>query len=341
MGRSIRAVSCVAVAFCGLCASTVVAFGQPVDTFYKGKTISIIVGTGAGGGYDFYARLVARFIPAHISGNPGVVVQYMPGASSRVAAMHLNSVAPKDGSVIGIMTDNVVNNALLEEKVPFDLSKFAWLARLNSYVGIGAASKASGVTSVKDALDREVTVGATAGGSSTAMAPTLLNQYEGTKFKIVYGYKSSQEISIAMERGEVDAIGIVGWEALKPNQAMRDAINILYQSGLERHRDLPNVPVMHELGSTAQSQSILKFFAASASIGRSFVAPPGVPTNRVETLRGAFQRMLGAADFQDEVKKQNIDIDPATGERMAELVAQVLATPADIIAIARASGETK
>jgi tripartite-type tricarboxylate transporter receptor subunit TctC len=318
-----------------LCCAATSAFAQ--TDFYKGKTVNIVVGTGAGGGYDYYGRVVARYLPSQIPGTPNMVVQNMPGASSRVAAMHLSSVAAKDGTVIGILTDNVVNNALLEDKIPFDLNKFNWLARLNSYVGVGVASKVSGVTSVKDAYTRQVTIGAAGIGSSMATAPMLLNQYEKTKFKIVYGYPSSREITLAMERGEVDAIGIVGWEALKPDQDMLKKVNMLYQSGLERHPDLPDVPLMHELGSTSEAQSLLKFFAASSTIGRSFVAPPGVPADRIKILRDGFQKMIAAQDFKDEIKKQNIELDTATGEKIAEMVAVVLATPPNVIEVAKAS----
>lgn len=318
-----------------ICFAGAPVLAQSAADFYKGKTVTIVVGTGAGGGYDFYARLVARYIPAHIPGNPNVIVTNMPGAASRVAAMHLNSAAPKDGTVIGHLNDNIVNNALLDDKISFDIRNFNWLARLNSYVGVGAASKASGITSVKDALTREVVVGATAVGSNNSLVPALLNRFENAKFKIVYGYKGSQDISLAMERREVDVVGSLGWEALKPDLPMRQSLNLLYQFGIERHPDLPDVPVMHELGTTPESKAILKFFAAGATIGRSFVAPPGVPADRVKILRTAFQSMLSAKDFKEDLKKQNIELDPATGERMAEIVAEVLATPPNIIALGK------
>jgi tripartite-type tricarboxylate transporter receptor subunit TctC len=336
-----RALSLVLGAFLAAAAP---AAADPVADFYRGKTVRLIVGYGEGGGYDLYTRLAGLHLGRSIPGNPTVVVQNMPGAGTKVASRYIYNAAPKDGTIIGMVAQAVAQDAILENVKDFDVAKFQWLGRLTSNIDIGVTQAKSPIKSLEDARKREVLVGALAAGTTSVMAPTLLNAMAGTKFKIILGYKGSADVTLAMERGEVEAVAAIGWAGIKSSrpQWIRDKmINVLYQVVLERSPELPSVPAFGELGANPADRAALRFFASSADIGRSLFVAPGVPAERVAALRKAFRDMLADPVFIEDTKKRNIDIDPATGDQLAKIVGETLATPQDVVARMKAALERK
>ena len=322
-----RARSAALLAF--LLAATPAA-ADPIADFYRGKTVRIIVGYGEGGGYDLYTRLAGLHISRSIPGNPTVVVQNMPGAGTKVASRYIVNAAPKDGSVMGMVAQAVAQDAVLENTKDFDVSKFVWIGRLTPNIDMAVTLAGSPIKSLDDARRREVVLGSLAAGTTSVMAPTLLNAMAGTKFKMILGYKGSADVALAMERGEVEGVAAIGWAGIKssrPDWVAEKKINILYQVMLARSAELKDVPAFGELGDTDQDRAVLRFFAGSADMGRSLFVAPGVPADRIAALRKAFHDMLADPEFIQDTKKRNIDIEPATGDQLAKLVADTLATP--------------
>lgn len=305
------------------------AAADPVADFYRGKTVRIIVGYGEGGGYDLYTRLTALHIGRSIPGNPNVVTQNMPGAGTKVASRYIYNAAPKDGTIIGMVAQAVAQDAVLENQKEFDVSKFVWLGRLTPNIDIGITPAASPIKTLADAQRTEVVLGALAAGTTSVMAPTLLNAMAGAKFKLILGYKGSADVTLAMERGEVQGVAAIGWAGIKssrPDWVTGKKMNVLYQVIVERSAELKDVAAFGELGSTPEDRAVLRFFASSADMGRSLFVAPGVPPERVAALRKAFHDMLKDPLFIADTKKRNIDIEPATSDQLAKIVADTLRT---------------
>jgi tripartite-type tricarboxylate transporter receptor subunit TctC len=310
------------------------AAADPIADFYRGKTVRIIVGYGEGGGYDLYTRLAGLHIGRSIPGNPTVVVQNMPGAGTKVASRYIVNAAPKDGTVIGMVAQAVAQDAVLENTKDVDVSKFVWIGRLTPNIDMAVTPAASPIKTLADARSREVVLGSLAAGTTSVMAPTLLNAMAGTKFKLILGYKGSADVTLAMERGEVEGVAAIGWAGIKssrPDWVAGKKINILYQVMLARSAELADVPAFGELGETPGDRAVLRFFASSADMGRSLFVAPGVPADRVAALRKAFHDMLADPEFIQDTRKRNIDIEPATGDYLAQLVADTLATPPAVV----------
>jgi len=319
------------------------ALADPVEDFYKGKSVRLLIGFDPPGGYDLYGRVAATYLGNFIPGKPTVVPQNMPGAGSKTAARYLYSAAPKDGSVIGIVSQQIAQDVLIEG-TDLDATKFGWIGRITSNIDMGITWADGPVKSIDDVRKRETVVGGTGFAASSAMIPRLLNLTAGTKFKIVTGYKGSGDITLAMERGEVEVVGGTGWASTKINHPdwLRDKkIIILYQLAAERHRELPDVPTIAELALKPEDQAMLRFIGSSSEIGRYLIAPPGVPAERFAVLRKAFDDMLADKEFLADMKKRGVDLDPLSGDKLAEKVAAIMKTPTDIVARARAALEAK
>ena len=298
------------------------------EPFYKGKTISLIVGSNASGGYDTYGRLLARHMGRHIPGNPGFVVQNMPGAGGLRSANHLYNVAAKDGTVMGIFDQAVFLDQLLgAATLRGDVTRFNWIGRLTGNSAVLFAWHTAKVKTIEDALTHELIVAAP--GSSSRLNWTALNALGGTKLKLLTGYEGPATAKIAMERGEVEALSLP-WSVLQAENPewLRDKkINLLLQTGIERNRTLPDLPRMVDLAKSEDDKKVLEIFAASSVVGRSFVAPPGVPKERVDDLRAAFAAMVKDAEFLAEIARMNFDLEPLAGVDLQAFIAKDYPAP--------------
>jgi tripartite-type tricarboxylate transporter receptor subunit TctC len=309
------------------------AQGDPVAEFYKDKTVNILVGYGAGGGYDLYARVIAQFLGKHIPGQPSVIVQNMPGAGGLRAARNLATVAAKDGTVLGMLAQTLPFDTLLGYTPDVDAGRFTWIGRAAMNVEVGVAFAKSGINSIDDVRKREVPVAGTGGTASSTVVPFLLNKLAGTRFKLIAGYKSANEALVTMERGEVDMVGAIGIATIFSRHAARlkdGTVKIIYQSALTRHASIPKVPTIGELGNGKDERVILDLFAAGSAIGRALVAPPDVPPERAAALRRALAATLADPELVALAKKGNLTLEPGTAEELNGIVRKVLATPKPI-----------
>ena len=262
----------------------------------------------------------------HIPGNPSIVVRNMPGAGSFLAANHIFGNVPKDGTTIGIVSPTVA----LDEKlgtagVRFKTSEFNWIGRVNSLVNVIFMWKRAGVQSIDQAKQMEVTLAGTGAGSAVSVYPTVLNNVVGTKFKLVMGYRGSNEAMLAVERGEAEG-HCTGWDTLQTTHAdwlaNKDA-KVIVQFALKRHADLPDVPTALELARDADEKQVLGAVMNATEVGSSFFTTPGVPRDRVDALRKAFDETLADAAFLDDLKKLRVGISGMTGAELQSLIASV------------------
>jgi tripartite-type tricarboxylate transporter receptor subunit TctC len=286
------------------------------DDFYKGKTISLIVGSNASGGYDGYGRLLSRHMGKHIPGNPSFVVQNMPGANGVRSASHVYSVAPKDGTVLGIFDQAMFLRQLLGAPgVKGDVAKFNWVGRLVSNSAILFSWHTAKVQKIEDVFTNELIVAAS--GAASRLNWAALNTLAGTKFKMVTGYEGPATAKIAMMRGEVEALSLP-WSALRSENPewLRDKqINLLLQTG-DKNAGLEHLPRMIDLAKDDEARKVLEIFASPSVVGRAFVTTPDTPQERVDTLRAAFVAMLQDEAFLADAKKINFDIDAMPGAEL-------------------------
>jgi tripartite-type tricarboxylate transporter receptor subunit TctC len=299
------------------------AAAQPAEQFFKGKVINLYIGFAPGGTYDYYSRLFARFAGKHIAGNPTIVPQNMPGAGSFQAANFLYAVAPKDGTAMAMISQvSAIEEALQSPGIQFKTAEFNWIGRMSAILEVHFTWKTSKVKTIQDAREYEAPLAGTGVGSPSEGYPKLLNALAGTKFKVISGYPGSTQGMMAMERGEVDG-ALTSWHTLnrtKPDWLRNRDINLLVQYAPRRHPDLADVPAVVELGKTPEANRILGFYSSSAELGRSVVAPPGVPTERVRILRSAFDAMLKDPEFRAEIDKSQLEFQPASGDDVQKLV---------------------
>ena len=303
---------------------------QAVEDFYRGKKIDMIIGYSSGGTYDLYARLVVRYLGNYIPGKPLIVPRNMPGAGSRAAANWIYNIAPRDGTVLATADQSLsLQQAAGDKRINFDTTKFIYIGNPNVENNTTAAWHASGIKTIDDAKRREVTVGAT-GGSTSSQYPKAMNALIGTKFKIVLGYPGGNDVNLALERGEVDVRGSnswTSWKATRPDWIAEKKINILVQIGLAKARDLPDVPLLMDLGTNEDDRQLLRVLSSSTHIGRPIFTTPGVPSERVAALRKAFDTMVHDPVFIEEARREKFDIEPTTGEAMQKIVTEMTAVP--------------
>ncbi|HKA73448.1 MAG TPA: hypothetical protein VKE26_16680 [Xanthobacteraceae bacterium] len=327
----------------GLAAAAVLALAltspvraQSPAEFYKGKNVDLYVGYSVGGGYDLYARMLARHMGKYIPGNPTVVPKNMEGAGSLRLANWLYNVGPKDGTVFGIIGRGTGFDPLLGNKAAqFDATRFNWIGSANNEVSICVAWYTAGVQKFSDLQTRELVVGGTSASADTDQFPKIANGVLGTKFRIVTGYPGGNEIGLAMERGEVQGRCGWSWSSVKSTHQQwyqEKKFNILVQLALAKHPDLPDVPLIIDLAKTDEERQILKLIFARQVMGRPFLAPPNVPPDRVAALRKAFMDALNDKDFLAEAEKAQLEVNPVPGEKIQDLVKEVHQTPKEIAA---------
>ena len=321
------------------------ALAQTVDRFYDGKQVRLIVGTGAGGGYDTYARLIARFLPKHIPGNPTFVVQNMPGASGIKAVNYLYSGAPKDGSIIATFNNAMPFYQMMgESEIQFDSKEFSWIGASSQGLLVLAVWHTTGIKTIEDAKKISVAIGATGNDGTMATYPALLNATIGTKFKIVTGYEGGNAVNLAMERGEVQGRGANPWESYKttnPDWINNKQIIPLVQFGTKKNSDLPDIPLLNELAQNDEQRSIFQFVTANTAFERPYAAPPKIPAERLQILRAGFDATMNDTEFKTAADKQQLDLDPWTGAQLEKLVRSIVETPAHVVAKTKAAMTVK
>lgn len=313
---------------------------EPVADFFKGKTISMVIGLSTGGDYDLRARMLARHMPRHIPGTPTMVPRNMPGAGGLAAANWLMKVAPRDGTAILMVTQNMpLAQALGLSGVEFDARQFNWIGNTTDTPNVITVWAASGVRTVEDAKRKELSIAATGVGTGAYYYPVAANEVAGTKFRLVPGYPGGNEMNMAMERGEVDGRGSNSWAAWKstrPQWLEQKKIVNLVQIGLKRHPELADVPLLLELATNDLDRRTMALISAETAIARAIATAPGVPDERVQAFRRAFDATVKDAQFLREAEQQNFDISPAPGEEVQKIVADILDAGPDVVARARA-----
>ena len=328
-------ISRLAAALAMLLAGILPAVAQNAADFYRGRNVTFLIGYPTGNGYDAYARLLIRHLGRHIPGNPTIVPENMPGAGSMVMINHLYNVAVKDGSVIGLPARNLVIEPLLaNSQAKFDARRFAWLGSMNKDTSVCVAWAKTGVSTIEQLKSRALAVGATGQASDSFLLPQLANAVLGTKFKVILGYPDASAANLALERGELEGFctSFAAIQTSRPQWLSEHQVNILAQFGMTSSPDMPNVPMLMDMAPSTAAKQALTFVFASQEMGRPVAGPPGMPADRVQLLRTAFDQTVKDAAFLEEAKRQRFAIDPITGADIDALIAKMYATPKDVIA---------
>jgi len=300
---------------------------------FRGKTVRIIVGASAGGGFDAYARVVAAHLGRNIPGNPSVIVQNMAGAGSLPAANYISNVAPKDGTVIGALNPAIVTDSLFyPDRFRFDARKVKWIGSALRETHVATSWHLAPIQTFDQVFQRDLLV-AGAGGS-TSSYPALLNGVLGTRFKVVAGYAGTAEGNLAMERREVDGNGAITWASVKVTQApaLKDKrLRILVQFGLARHKELPDVPWIFDYVRNDADRAALNLVFGTQEFGRPYLVAEGVPDATVGILRAAFARTMSSSEFRADAARRGLDLDPTTGAEIQGVVEEIHRTPPDVI----------
>lgn len=315
------------------------ARAQSPEDYFRGKSVSVIIGYSVGGGYDIYARLLARFIGRHIPGTPTVLAQNMPGAGSQKSVEYLLSVAPRDGLTLGTFSRSMPMAPLLEG-ARFDATRLEWVGSMASDTTTCVAWHTSPVKRWEDLRTTSFTVGALGKGSDPEIYARVVKNLFGFPLKIVSGYPGTNDAALAMERGEVEGICGYSWSTLRSSrkQWLDDKkVVVLAQGALVPNPELPGVPMMIEATGSDRKRQALTLVLAAQAMARPFAMPPGTPKDRVEAMRKAFAATLKDPELLKEAKAANLELDPMAGEAMAALMAKVYATPADIVKEAAAA----
>jgi len=315
------------------------AQADPVADFYTGKTVNLVIGYAPGGGYDLYARTLGRHIGRHIPGNPLIVVQNMPGAGSLKAASFLYGIAPKDGTTIGGFSRGAPIDPLFgrAEGALYEAPKFSWLGSISNEVGVCAFRSAAGIKSWADMQTKPFIIGATGVGADSDVFPTVLRKMFKLPVKTVAGYPSAAEVVIAIKRGEVD--GRCGWSwssLVSYNRDMYESkqIDVVVQLALQKLDELSHVPLITEMTSDPDQQTALKLIVSRQTMARPYVAPPGIPADRLSALRAAFDATMKDPAFLAEAKRQELEVRPISGAEAQVLIKEIYATPPDVVKLA-------
>jgi tripartite-type tricarboxylate transporter receptor subunit TctC len=305
------------------------------DNFYEGKTVELLIGYSAGGGYDTYARTLSRHIAKHIPGNPTVVVKNVPGAGSLVLMNQLANTLPKDGTVFGTVSRGLAFEPLFgNDKARFDPTETNWLGSLNNETSLCVAWHDAAVTSWEDLRSEKLVVGATGSGGDSNVFPRVLSDVLGFNFDVIAGYPGSSDILLALERGEVEGLCSWSYSSAKSKRTEwleGDKLNILFQMSLKKHPELPDVPLVTDFAETKKEREVLRLLFARQTMGRPFVTPAGVPEERVATLRQAMADTVRDPAFLAEAEKQGLGIDFVSGEEIQEIVTEAYQYPDDVV----------
>ena len=319
----------------GLIAATLaalpsVAFGQSAEDFFKSATLTMVVGSGAGGGYDATARVVARHMSRFLPGNPSFVIKNQPGAAGITSANSVYNTAPKDGSTLLAAANAPLVLPIYDSKVArYDPRKFEWIGSTDKQQAVCLTWGTSPIKTLEDATKREVPVAATGVGAGPGIYPKVLNTLFGTKFKIIAGYDTGG-MRLAMEKGEVDGVCGLAWQTWKltsPDWIANKKLNVLTQLGLQKNAEIPDVPLAVDQMKDPESRKVLELIVLAQEFGRPFLAPPGVPADRMALYRKAFQAMLKDKEFQDESAKQRMSIEPLDDRQIEALLDRAYAAP--------------
>ncbi|HEY7645877.1 MAG TPA: tripartite tricarboxylate transporter substrate-binding protein [Hyphomicrobiales bacterium] len=325
----------------GVLVGPIGASAESPEAFYRSAGLQIVVGYGPGGGYDVYARTVARHIGRHLPGSPNVVVQNMPGAGSLKAANYIYNVAPKDGSQIAIFARGLAMQPLLDAQgVQYDPTKFGWVGSVADEISVTFAASDRGFKSFDDLRKREMIVAASGSGADSAIYPYIMNAVLGTKFKVITGYPDSNASMLAIERGEVDGSAATSWGTLTSTKAdwlATGKVAVLGQLALQKKADVGDVPLIIDFAKTPEDRSTLELIFARQSMAYPFTAPPGIPADRLSVLREAFMKTIKDEQFLAEAKKMGIEVQPASGEDVARIVQRIFASSPEVVARARAA----
>lgn len=311
------------------------AAAQTIADFYRGRQMYIIIRSGPGGGFDLYSRLLARFIVKHIPGRPTIIPQNMPAGGGLAAIGYVGEIAPQDGTVLTMIGQSLPFDQALGFTPTFkqDLRAFHWIGNLSDSNILTYVWAARGVTSLNDARSRELLLGSTGAGDVGSWLPSIYNSVLGTRFKIINGYTGFAAVKLAMERGEVDGFGanpLASIVSTQPQLLRDNLISILVQVGLRKEAALPNVPLLTEFARSENERIVLEFVTKSMSVGRPIGVGPGVPRERVQALRAAFDATIIDSEFIAEAKAANMDIGPMDGITVQKLIEDVLSAPPQV-----------
>ena len=302
------------------------AHAQTPAEFYKGKTINLITGTAGAGGYDLAARIVGEYLPRYMPGNPGTVIQPMPGASHVRATEYLMNISARDGLSLGFVQPYVALNKILNPSARYDPEKMTWLTRLLPLNQIGFSWHTSGVTNVEQARQKVLIMGAAGATGPAATVPWALNRMIGTKFRVVRDYADDTAEFLALERGELEGMGSANYGALvrRPGFVDKNWVQPLYAISTQRIAKLPNVPAIVELSNKPADLAVLNTLGAMPAIGLTVIAPPGIPAERVEALRRAFDAVVKDAGFIADMARAELEVEPMDGAALAAFVAKTM-----------------
>jgi tripartite-type tricarboxylate transporter receptor subunit TctC len=329
---------------CGIAALTLalgagLARADAVEDFYRGRTITVYIASGPGGGYDAYGRLLAQYIGARIPVHPATIVENMPGAGGRTLANFLYNKATADGTAIGIMQAPIIMDPLLYGKdaqgVLYDPRQFGWIGSLDQFTPMAVVWGTTGIKTIADAKGKEIKFGSSGGDVSERLYANLLNKMLGTDFVAVAGYSGSSEIALAMERGEIPAF--VGWywagmKRTKPEWLTQHLVNVLVQFGIAPNPDMAGIPFIMDLLQKPEDRQVMKLALSNLSMARPFATPPHVPAERLAVLRTAFDATVKDPAFLADAAQQQLDITVFTGTQIDTLLKDIYATPPELVA---------
>jgi tripartite-type tricarboxylate transporter receptor subunit TctC len=328
----------------GVAFAVLPARAESVEDFYRGKNVTLVIGYSVGGGYDLYGRLVARHLGKYIPGQPNIVPQNREGAGSMRAAIYIYNAAPKDGTVIGTFSRSMAVAPLLNE-APFDASKFSWLGSVSTDVNVCMTWNTSPVKTWDDMLAKPFKMGGLGAGADPDIFALMFKNVFGAKLQLVSGYPGTNDVALAMERGEVDGMCGLSWSTVKTRHGdwlAGKKVNIPVQAGLHKEGDIPNVPGVMDLAKSPEQAQIVRLLLASQEMARPFAAPPGIPDDRRRALVEAFDKTMKDPDFLADAAKMKADVDPVSADALESLLADVYKTPKDVVAkAAKATSNTQ
>ncbi|MYZ50371.1 Bug family tripartite tricarboxylate transporter substrate binding protein [Propylenella binzhouense] len=309
-----------------LLAGATVAHAQSPEDFYRGKTIDMVIGYAPGGSNDLYARIVSEYMSKYIPGNPTIVPRNMPGAGSLVAANDIYNRAAKDGTVIGLVAATLpLDERLGAQGIMFESAKFNWIGRIATGTNVTMIWHTSPVKTFEDALEKETVLAATGASSTVTIYPTVMNNVLGTKFKLIKGYKGSAEAMLAMERGEAEghSTSLAALQSSHPDWIKDGKVRLIVQYALNREPSIPDVPTAIEVAKTPEQKQVLRIVMNATEIGKSVLAPPDMPAERVKVLRDAFSKAVQDPEFVAALEKARLDMNPMSGADLQALVEEV------------------
>jgi tripartite-type tricarboxylate transporter receptor subunit TctC len=331
---------------CLLATATLAALparADSVEDFYRGKNVTMVIGYSVGGGYDLYGRLVARYLGRHIPGQPTILPQNREGAGSLRAAIYIYNAAPKDGTVIGTFSRSMAVAPLLQD-APFDASKFSWLGSVSTDVNVCMTWHTSAIKTWDDMVTKPSKIGGLGAGADPDIFALMFKNVFGAKLQLVSGYPGTNDVALAMERGEVDGMCGLSWSTVKTRHGdwlAGKQVYIPVQAGLHKESDIPDVPLVMDLVKTPEQTQIVRLILASQEMARPFAAPPGIPDDRKRALIEAFDKTMKDPEFLAEAAKMKADVNPVSAAAIEGLLAEVYKTPKEVIAkAAKATSNT-